>query len=1647
MSDNQDREKIIIDLEVNTDKTLNKLNKLSEDVKITASRVKLEVEDIFRKVGYKADAFPIKDTAAYAKELEKIVDKFHQLSTSGEKSAQHITAAWSEMQRQLKKAAEKLDYGPGQKGQFKGSVSEYLRQQGNVLKAGDQKDIAQARAQFEALSKMLLGKMHASARENTESILSAEEKMNKTRQTSLEKEGDSASRLIAAEASKAARQREKEIKSAARERFTASKAIPLWFQGPQEKNPLSQSEQAAAYRQQARVRKALGGFESGRRTAIDPSMHGGVQSYVDPSLVSRSSAYQKRVTTSYNASEKAQSIAAKQQLKADGLSESQVKRAQAQWERMTERAIQSSRMKTVKARVNLDLQAGKINTDELRRQVAQEIRRTSAGTQFKNLVNVLAFGQLTESLRSTAATMVDAAGSFEQYEKTLNVVVKDPKRSKELNDFLIKYEALTSYDLREVMQTGISLSTTESVRGLKAAGLTVEDAVKMSGELGALRPGATISEAQNALSKVIAGSNEGLEILRNQFGLSNAVLERFGVFRGPSGYSLQTQDERNRAIQAIQAYQKETTGGNLAIEQSQTLKGLLSTLGSQVFKTLAAVFEPFVPVAKSLTKSMIGFLESVEKMPAALKIFGTALVFGATGISSAGQLAASTRLLGQAVFNAFKGNRGPGDVEASIFKVLSRNGIRGSERNRLVTTFLQEMGIYATAQGTGTAGGMMFGQAVGGAKLKPAPLKPMQVLARQGAAGASGLLGGAGNILGTVSMGAAEGVGMAGGAVGASKLAKTTGWMQKLGKALKFLINPMNTVRALAVGVTWAFGKMAAAAAALAAAPVVTTIAAIVGTVGAGAMLFNRYKRDADYSRKSKEFYSTQVKFPMRPEINGQDGPAMQNRLNNIERANFASRVKDTKGGLRDFRSDPSFRKELLAREGELMSTARDKMMIAERDFGVDSKQFVDSKKAVDELTEAYKSYKKELKSGTVLSRDQVSAFNDLASIVRENNYGGLGLGMAEGLEQSLNAQQFKDAEKNFLIAIDNHMKQGQTRQKAIILASAEEAGKIFRDSLQAMNADLERNRAIHRGLLMSAVNSLSADFALREGAGEVNIDDQIANSKEKARRLDVIASTYNASTAEGRQQIRDNENQVKAELANTKKLQFMKTQEARKAAIEHIKLAVDERQGRIAELNFEMIHFKKQVTDQVEWRKKYSREMLAIERDYQIKVAEMRDQNAAIRRESILPLADFKVSEADRLQQNLQQMTSKLSPENQARALGVLVVAQQDYVKALEAQTKAQKEQDTANTEAKIASMLRNVNPNTPPEIRAQVRDQVNAEREALKARNDMLDKGLKVRKEELDIQREQATLAALQQRSEQRYATTGKAFELQRRQLEMIAGRDKLEEKGGLRYLENLKQRYELEKAQQAMEVQNQLNNPNLDEAQKENLLKQNKLDLIDLQQKYLDMAKKSTDEVQKQIDKMNELKKLYYNEDGNTMGETFGIADLNKNMQTDSDYFRLKAGFGMGKEKVGFNGLTGQQSQLASMLGIDPTKITSDLKKGTSFGGQIGAVTEADLISRLGPEEAKKIIDKFRINNPKDMIEGAELNLPGFSGQGFTSVSPFQMSGKPGDLLRDLRVQNEININLLQGGKTTHTEKKVFEDNFDPRNKNNPRGGKGI
>lgn len=267
-------------------------------------------------------------------------------------------------------------------------------------------------------------------------------------------------------------------------------------------------------------------------------------------------------------------------------------------------------------------------------------------------------------------------------------------------------------------------------------------------------------------------------------------------------------------------------------------------------------------------------------------------------------------------------------------------------------------------------------------------------------------------------------------------------------------------------------------------------------------------------------------------------------------------------------------------------------------------------------------------------------------------------------------------------------------------------------------------------------------------------------------------------------------------------------------------------------------------------------------------------------------------------------------------------------------------------------------------------------------------------------------------------------KTMEAAKAGLEFQADYNDLAKTNKQQYITNLKEQYELEKAMLAVKLQKETDpelNPQKSQLELMADQKQNRIDMAQLQIKYLDKLKETTNELDRQLQIKELQKKL------DERPDQYGVEDLNQRMKDESNLFRMKAGFGFGGEGSlpqgqdhGNNPYSGGQQHGGKGSTLDAMKARfgmDDLKRG-EFGQYSSMPTFKNIWEGLGA----------------DNIQG-RINSNG----SFQSTMPSIIGNLKGDV--------NVNVNVSNGGRTIGKKSDKVDVLWSPYNNDVQPGSRTI
>lgn len=1302
--------------------------------------------------------------------------------------------------------------------------------------------------------------------------------------------------------------------------------------------------------------------------------------------------------------------------------------------------------------------------------------------------NFLAFSQLSNATTHFTKSMIEAAGSLEQYKRRLDIVVKNPRKSQDYFDFLLNYEKITPYELPEVMQAGVAFASQEKT--LKRVGETPKEALKLAGELGAINPNAGIIEAQRALSRIYAGDSNGLEILRSQFSITNEGLAEKGVKLTSAGVPLTTLVQKQRVADAVRQIAMELTGGVGAEGQSTTLQGKLSTLGSQVYKTFAKVMEPLVPGLTKLIDKLIGLLEIIEKLPEPIrKTIGALALFAQAVVSIATVGALGTwggKALGFGLGGAGKAAAGAvGGAETAALVGGAESGVAQAATAGIVPTIFKALKNFI---------GTLFGNIWKG-------------------------------------LNASQGALFTGLTTGAVVSSRTAAIGKTIIEAIKFFtLSIFNVVKGLA---TRALAGLATAAGGLA---VLIGAVAVGGSLVAGKIAGDVYDNSGASSTdplgltqntlyKMQDEQKASDRRMKRMGKYGESDDTFMARMNAVDPALWTKEQRERNiARINEIQKDLEFQygqsKQLYGEEHKHSKDLNKK--ISET---IDLRERMNGflKYDIEVAQRREKDLQHNVKMGTANISDELDFYQKDANSIKKQ----LEMEAKKAPGDYLTPEEKKDYEaaketlKKYAGKTDAQLGQGQReeRQKALdAKADFEEKGTASQSAnKEALMDKMHKSQETAKELadqLSSQVASarLDNELGVKDAAGRLTMRDKINAAKARKSMITPGTDPYGlqAGAIDNQTASLEREKFLSENKRRIESVRMLRGEE--KARLREI--AIEEKQALLAQTgyaedkNTRMKAFAKEqadlerqlgkinkarnADDYYDTLKKLSaskmaeasfvkamegnanqiniihekarRDRLAIVQQTLTEIRNMEQQNietivtrdkeaAAARSEIYRSSLDRSTARKNTDISILDTEMGSANPQERFNKQQQILKTQRDiYTKERKNQRDQELRDNIRATKEEIADRKRasenaiyniklemdKLGPGNSPEKNAkreQLRQSLYLEQNKLKNDPDRINLRAKEARKKIneDYTNEGRTLAAQQLETDAQskrdlaqntLSNQMAVMEDLKARLEYRAAKNP-EEQSQFDKVKNVEEQFQAEKTLLELKLKSQTDkdlNPTMDDAQRAALEKANKIDILNLQRKYLDIYKEITSEVDKQtqMERQNRIEaiqaKLGESQknqglEGFSMGGTYSFEEMQQRDQLESEMFRLKAGFGMGKKKGQDHGNSMKK------------KGQDHGEKGAQFEGMFGNLKDDYIMNESNPL--------------KNAFDYAELQKQGFEYKGGQINNKNASNFVP-------KLNAYVIVDLQKDGKTIKKIQKPMNADYTPKNESTPDGG---
>lgn len=1091
--------------------------------------------------------------------------------------------------------------------------------------------------------------------------------------------------------------------------------------------------------------------------------------------------------------------------------------------------------------------------------------------RFQNLLIAVSFGQFTEDFKRFAGQIVTDFGKIQSARTTIDTVYGGGGRGGNYFQFLKQYEQQTPFEFEEVMKGGTQMAAMRD--RLASLGMKPEDMVKLAGELSTLS-GGRFDEATKGLGRVLSGSAEGLEILRNQFMVSPQVLRQFGVYEGSQGFSLKSDADVQAVIKAIQGFVQSQTGGTLAERRAQNVEGVMSTFYSQLFNTRASLMEPiadtvFVPLVKGATD----FVKSLEDANPMLRASLGLVSLAAAGVAELAQKLSSILLVVVGAANAGIFGRGAQvttDVAGNVISTtMSAAAYRKQQQQMLAMQGLSTAADVAGALPGKGGGGSLVGKAVGFAE-KNLP-----------------------NFLNLAALVA----------VFFTKIKTTI-----LGVAARFA----SGMAAAGAGITAAtMGPVIAI--------VVAGLSMLVGGLVADMLERGRQAQEDTGSEGVKKHVDQKFRERItsgkdtQANLNDQEILSMtpEDLLNRgitakqLSKAKQRIEARDQALGV-----DPAETQKKLDKIKELEAVVPNEEQLQQRQMKI-RRDIVMARISSGQLDP--------MEEGKLLQAEKDQARVNYEKAVKASK-------LLEDPSKDTNVQAMRAAFEQASAAVVEFAE--KVKQKNVELGTANiniqraqgkiTQGEVLGDLWNRANS-IDQNRD-PLGYKQAAAQAYQLEFDLAQQKRRWAIEQIDLTKKHTAAKLESIRMET--------QELRRQSGGTPEEMGQIAQIQAAKEQAVKyQAFLGEKKLILDVRKLRQDSLDVQVSQLRLAMQEELNQADNYGKNRKLIEEKYNLQIV-------ALRKKMHLELVQFKLEELAALQANeMQRAQNALSNAQAINAINrgevergserskwnskeqLMKMTTEEYnltkkvgdleVKQIEAKWK--KESEVWKTKLGQTGLSKQQLDHEKEMFRiAEEKYKLDLQAAKDKRNNQLLEIGVRRRREGEDIDRAEAA---------GNLDLANQVLEQEKRGLDFTLG----ETKNPSRKLDILKAQLTLEKtmARNRAAQTVQQNRYATDSPEYAMVQKKLAMDILEIQKKYLDTSKQITSEFEQQN---AELAKRYFNEDGTTMGEVFGAMDLAQNMKNDSDYFRQKAKFGSLKsrrERIFGQDIFDVKTQTADML----------------------------------------------------------------------------------------------------------------------------------
>lgn len=231
----------------------------------------------------------------------------------------------------------------------------------------------------------------------------------------------------------------------------------------------------------------------------------------------------------------------------------------------------------------------------------------------------MALGGITAAGGALVAGFLQKAGEMQSFEAQLRAITGSAEVAKAQLQSMADFAAKTPFELPSVVAAGIKI---------KALGQDVDKFLPLAGNLAAAM-GRDIPDAALALGKALSGSQDGIQVLADSYGITRAEMAKFGAEVKSNGAinvdGAANLDKLRNALENI----IRTKFGNTMEEQSKTLNGAFSNLQDSIGQLQAEFGKDLAPAAEAVARAVTGVLVAFKDLdPYAKSLIANSVLIG-----------------------------------------------------------------------------------------------------------------------------------------------------------------------------------------------------------------------------------------------------------------------------------------------------------------------------------------------------------------------------------------------------------------------------------------------------------------------------------------------------------------------------------------------------------------------------------------------------------------------------------------------------------------------------------------------------------------------------------------------------------------------------------------------------------------------------------------------------------------------------------------------------------------------------------------------------------------------------------------------------------------------------------------------------------